>query len=375
MTERIAAVRVRILRAPVAEPIRMSFGVLDARRMALIEIESHGGLVGYGESWINYPPWAAAERVATIRHGVAPLLVDRDLVGVRALVTEAGRRLLPMGVQWGAPGPIYQALSGVEIALYDLFGKVHGLAVAELLGGRVRTEVPVYASGLSPDTAARLARACGDAGFSAVKCRVGFGLDKDTSAVDTVREVLGADARIFVDANQAWSLREAVEAVRELARHGVAWFEEPIAGNRLDDLEALYGRTGACIALGENTYGLDTFATLVRSPAIGVLQPDVSKVGGIGELDLICSLADSRRTAVLPHWYGGPVALAATVQVAAAAPAAELVEFDIRENPLRDTLLADPVRPTAGALPVPKGPGLGIELDADAVAEYEEVSS
>jgi L-alanine-DL-glutamate epimerase-like enolase superfamily enzyme len=375
VTDRIVDVRVRILRAPLEQPILMSFGALGSRRMALVEVESDRGLVGYGESWINYPPWAAHERLATIRDGIAPLLVGRELAGVRSLVDAVATELAPFGTQWGARGPISQALSGVEIALTDLFGKLHDLSVSDLLGGAVRGEVPVYASGLSPGTAEQLARACRADSFRAVKCRVGFGLDTDAATLETVRGVLGPEAGVFVDANQAWSLHQAIDAIRRLQHYDVGWFEEPVAGDRISDLEALFRATGAGIASGENVYGLDGFAALVHSPAVRYLQPDVAKVGGIRQLDTICAIAASRRRAVLPHWYGGAVALAATLHVAAANPVIESVELDVRENPMRDAILRDRLRVKAGLMTVPQGPGLGIVLDDAVIEAYEEMRS
>ena len=366
----IHGVRVRILHAPIAERVGMSFGGLHRRSTALVEVEADGGLVGYGESWINYPPWAERERVATVREGVAPLLVGQDATRINELHARMVRELVPMGVQWGAVGPIMQAISGADLALWDLVCKSRGLAVSDALGGRVRDSIPVYASGLGPDKVEEFAIRCRENGFTAVKARVGFGLEADANNLAEIRRVMGSDVILFADANQAWDLREALATADMLARHAVGWIEEPIRGNRLDELEAFHLKTGLQVATGENVYGARGFWPFATSPHIGVLQPDVSKTGGITEMVPICHLAATSDKALIPHLYGGPIAQAATLQLAACLQQVEYVELDVHANPLRDELLVHPHRLEDGHVEVPEGPGLGVQIDGDALAGF-----
>lgn len=139
--------------------------------------------------------------------------------------------LAPLGRQWGAPGPIYQALSGADIALWDLVGKVRGVPISELLGGRVRDMVPVYASGLGPSNVTELAAECRSLGYDAFKLKVGFGRERDRANLTQARAAIGPDARLFADANQRWTLDEAGAIVEDLREAGVAWLEEPIISN------------------------------------------------------------------------------------------------------------------------------------------------
>jgi L-alanine-DL-glutamate epimerase-like enolase superfamily enzyme len=372
MASEITDVAVHLLYAVPQERIAMSFGVLGRRAMALVEIRCSDGSTGYGESWINYPSWAGAERRATITQGVAPLLIGKDPDDVIALHDELVRALAPLGRQWGAPGPISQAISGADIALWDRYGRVLKRPLCELLGGVVRDRVPVYASSLGPTDVAEHAAACREQGFGLVKLKVGFGREVDEANLAAAREALGDRVDLAADANQRWSLDEALDMADALRRAGVVWVEEPIAGSPLSDVEKFYGSTGLPVALGENLYLRSAFEPYIASPAVQVLQPDVSKSGGITELVAICEAAHAAGKTVMPHLYGGALTFAASLQLAACCAAIERVEYDVRSNPLRDPLLRDSPVPVGGILTIPMGPGLGVDLDLAAVQRVAE---
>lgn len=367
---RIRDTRLRVLRARSADGIAMAFAPLSHRSMVLVEVHTEDGLVGYGESWTNFPPWAASERVATLRHGVFPLLVGKDARRITGLHRALCRQLEPIGRQWGAPGPIMQAISAVDLALWDLAGRAAGRSVCWLAGGPVRDEIPVYASSLGPGDVAGHAERCRAQGHRAAKVKLGFGRAEDERILATARGALGDETTLYADANQAWTLSEAVAMAPLLRDYRVAWIEEPVRGNRLEDLEALHRRTELSIATGENIYGRDAFARYAASPAIAVLQPDLAKAGGLTEALAVCHLAEAHGTAVMPHLYGGAVAFAATLQLAAMAPPVAAVEHDIRDNPLRDPLLIDPPTVRDGRLTIPDRPGLGGRLNEAALAEH-----
>ncbi|MBB3051177.1 L-alanine-DL-glutamate epimerase-like enolase superfamily enzyme [Prauserella isguenensis] len=369
---RIVDARLRVLRAPVGDGIAMSFSPLRHRSAVLVELTTDDGLTGRGESWTNYPPWAVRERVATLREGVFPLLRGEDATRIAALHRTLCTRLDPLGRQWGAPGPIRQAISGADLALWDLAGQRAGCAVSELGAGRVRDRTPVYASSLGPGDVGETARACVAAGHTAVKVKLGFGRATDERNLAAAREAVGPDVELYADANQAWDVPEAVAMAPVLRDAGVAWLEEPLRGNLLDGLEELHRRTGLLLATGENQYGVEEFRAFAASPAVGILQPDLAKTGGLTETIAICHLADAYGTRVLPHLYGGAVAFAATLQLAAMAEPVDGVEYDIRDNPLRDPLLADPPTPRDGSVGVPALPGLGVRMDEAALTAVTE---
>ncbi len=366
---RIANARMRVLRAPVHDGIAMSFSPLRQRTMVLVSLTDEDGRTGHGESWVNYPPWAARERTATLREGVLPLLAGRRVDDVPAVHAELCDRLDPLGRQWGAPGPVRQAISAVDVALWDLQGQRAGAAIARVAAHRVRDRVPVYASSLGPESVAAQAANCRGAGHDAVKLKLGFGRETDTRNLVAARETLGGDVLLYADANQGWDLDEAVAMAPVLREAGVGWIEEPVRGDELADLEELHRRTGLVIATGENLYGRGKFRSYAASPAIAILQPDVAKAGGVTEAFAVCDLAEKHDTAVMPHLYGGAVAFAATLQVAAGSRMVGGVEYDVRDNPLRDPLLLDPPTPERGRLDLPDLPGLGVRFDAEALEQ------
>jgi L-alanine-DL-glutamate epimerase-like enolase superfamily enzyme len=367
----IKAVRARGLRAEIDEPVHMSFSSLCWRDSVLVEVECEDGISGFGESWVNYPGWAIRERLATVAEGVAPLLVGRDAGRFREVILEAENALSPIARQWGAPGPVSQALSGAELALWDVAGRRAGAPAYELAGGAFRHEIPVYASGIGPKDVAAWTDRCMAEGFRALKLRVGFGRDVDEENLADVRRIAGNAVDLIVDVNQAWDLAEAVVMAPVLREYDVRWVEEPIRGNRLGDLERLFERTDLAIATGENLYGLTNFLAYVDSPAVAVIQPDVTKAGGLGNALAIAEAARVAGKQVAPHFYGGAVGLAATLHLAAVSPAVSTVEFDIRPNPLRETLLTEPLPVVDGHIHVPDRPGLGAVPRPEALRRWE----
>lgn len=368
---RAERMRVTVLSAPLDQTVPMSFGSLADRRVCLVQIDA-GGLTGIGESWINYPAWAPRERLATLCDGIAPLLIGRDVADPRQVQRELTTRLLPVGRQWGAPGPIWQAISAVDLALWDLRGKLAGRPVAELLAdGPVRENIPAYASGVGPTDVAQLCEAALEAGLGAVKTKIGFGEQRDRDTLRTARAALGAGPELFADANQAWDLEEAKAMSELLAVYDLGFLEEPLDSDELDEFEKLAAVTSIPLATGENLYGPGTFDRYVASSAIDLIQPDLAKSGGFTVGAQVADSARRTHTAVAPHCYGGAIGIAASLQCAAAFPAVTWLEFDVRANPLRTDLLAEPLRLESGGLVMPHGPGLGVDLDDTTVRRYQ----
>lgn len=368
---RVDELRVRLFEARSAPAAPMSFAPLWPRRMCLVELHADG-LVGVGESWINHPSWAWAERLATLRDGVAPLVENTVVSDPRALLAALRRRLEPIGRQWGAPGPVWQAISAVDLALWDLIGKATGRSIRDLLRpGSDSVALPVYASGVGPDQVAELVERAVAQGFTALKVKVGFGRDRDVQTLRTVREVGGSELRLFVDANQAWSVSEAVEMAEVLRDHAVEWCEEPIRGNEVSALEELHRRTQLPLATGENLYGIAQFRPYLRSPAVAHIQPDVSKAGGISGVEEVTTEAAATGTLVSLHCYSGIANLAASLQLAATLDTLAWVEVDVRANPLRTEVIVEPLDLVDGRVRLPSGPGLGVEWDEAALARFE----
>lgn len=364
----IDRVQAQVFEAPV--PLKVSFGALSVRRMCLVSI-SAGGYVGRGESWVNWPSWAYAERVATIREGVAPLVVGADALDRQVIVDRLRESLLPLGHQWGAPGPIWQAVSAVDVALWDIASQVAGCSIGHLINPNRRDRLPVYASGVGPNDVPELMERALAQGFAAAKLKIGFGRDVDIRIIREARSVVGDGFRLYSDANRAWTMEEAIAMMPVLFDHGIAWCEEPLIDDSPDRFDELFDKTGMPLTVGENVYGLELATRYMECPGVMHLQPDVSKTGGISMIRNCSERAAGRGTCITPHSYGSAFGVLATAQVSSAVEHLGIVELDVRDNPFRTDLLVEPLLIKGGYLEVPKGNGFGIPIREEVLNAME----
>jgi len=367
---RITDVRPIPLRAPLERPVRMALGEMRWRNGVLVEVETTAGVTGLGESWVNFPAWAPAERLATITQGIRPLLLDEPVDDPRRLHHKLVGVLHRLALQWGAVGPIYQAISGVDIALWDLAGKLAGVPVWQLLGASRQDSVPAYASGLGPEDPDEQAERAVASGFGAVKLKVGFGRAVDERNLAAVREAIG-EVPLFTDANQGWTREDVRQMAPLLVAAGARWLEEPLTVDD-PDWDDLASVVNLPVAGGENLYSQRDFARW-GAGRLQVLQPDVCKCGGITAAHAILSRAAPDHL-LAPHYFGGAIGLAATVHLFAALPEGRraLVEYDVNPNPLREALLEEPLL-LAGRLRVPDRPGLGITVNRRVLDDLRSV--
>lgn len=338
--------------------------------LCLVEVASSDGETGIGESWLNFPSWGAAERYATFTQGVAPLLqgVDvSDVVGTHSRLTTA---LGGLGRQIGMPGAVAQAISGVDLALWDLRGRVLGVPVYQMIGGG-RRRIPVYASGLGPVLDEQLVAKHLALGIQAFKIKVGFGADQDFAQVSRLRTLVGDRAHIMVDANQAWTRATALDTIRRLAPLGLDWVEEPLPADDIDGMAHLVAASPVPISAGENLYGRQEFGRWAVRGAFGVAQPDITKVGGLTEAWAIAHMMAAFRIPYTPHFLGGAVGLIATGHLFSAVPGGIAVELDTNPNVLRDSIVTPALRIEDGSLLLPDGPGWGLQLDEEVLRRYE----
>ena len=315
-------------------------------------------LYGWGES---FAIGASAAVAAVIRDAVSPWLAGRRYADPRDAVEELQRELH----QYARSGIGQYALSGVDIALWDLAGKVQGRSVAALLGGATRSLIPAMASLLRHEAPADAARATASwlaAGFGSVKLH-----QTDIESVGAAIAAAGDPARVALDLNCAWQRDAAMDTVRALDPLGLLWIEEPVWPP--DDYEGLAGiraSSSTPIAAGENEAGLASFTRLMDADAVDVVQPSVAKAGGISVVKDVIQAAASRGLVPCPHsFYFGP-GLAACVHLAAAFESVPWVEFPAAQ--LEKPLVGPDIAPVAGHLRLPTGPGLGVELSPDVLA-------
>lgn len=339
---------------------------------ALIAVHTEGGITGHGSVFTDGRLVRAALDV------LAPLFL-----GENALEPERVAEKLHQNTFWmGRGGTLTHTISGIDIALWDILGQVTAMPVGRLLGGTHRSRVRPYCS-LLMDEPAKMADVIGphrEAGFRAFKIGWGpFGRRDDhrfdEAIVRAARAAVGADCRLFVDAGASdahWpqGLRWAMRTAEMLADYDVGWFEEPLRPDAIEDFCRLRATSPVPIAGGEVLTRRQTFLPWLTRGAFDIVQPDVTKVGGISEQRRIAWMADDHGLRHVGHGWNTALGLAADLQLAAALPHTDLVEY-IGGSPYVDGLLREPFTLDAdGMLAIPERPGLGVELDPDAVARH-----
>jgi D-galactarolactone cycloisomerase len=343
-----------------ADAMRLGSSGWKSLDFCLVRVETDAGLTGWGEAF-SYSCRRAV--VAAVKDMIAPLAVGRDATDIGALHRDIQRRLHI----FGRFGITAFALSGLDIALWDLAGKAAGKSLHALLGGAKRERLACYASLLRYSEPSLVARECEQAlaeGFAAIKLH-----EVSEPAIAAARAVLPRDTPLLLDVNCEWSVEDAIAIGRRLAPMAPGWLEEPVfPPEDAAGLRAVGDATGIPIAAGENCCFATQFAALFDAGAVQYAQPSATKVGGITEFRKIAALALQRGVKLAPHSpYFGPGAIATLHLIAALAPQARFEYFYLRgEASLYESLLS----PRSGELRVPVGPGLGADPDPDVIRRY-----
>jgi D-galactarolactone cycloisomerase len=343
-----------------AEGWSLGAGGWKALDFCLVRVDTDTGITGWGEAF-SYSCRRAV--VAAVRDMIAPIAVGRDAADIAGLHAEIQKRLHI----FGRFGITAFALSGLDIALWDIAGKAAGKPLHALLGGAKRERLGCYASLLRYADAGLAARYCDQAvgeGYGAVKLH-----EVSEPVIAAARAAVPRPVALLLDVNCEWTVDDAVVIGRRLAPLGLEWFEEPVfppedgAG-----LRAVGQACGIPIAAGENCCFATQFAALFDARAVQYAQPSVTKVGGITEFRRIAALAAKQEVKLAPHSpYFGPGALAALHLIAALAPDARFEYFYLEADAW---LYGDALAPSRGEVGVPQGPGLGADPDADILRRY-----
>ena len=360
-----------VLRAPTPYPIRTAFGTMHDRPAVLIRITDETGTVGWGEVWCNFPSVGAEHRARLINSILLPLLKGRTVENPEAIFAELSSRTRLLALQSGEAGPFAQAIAGVDIALWDIAAKRLGKPLWQVLGGRGAPQVPAYASGINPEAPERVVEAQHARGFRAFKLKVGFSRETDLENAARVRAVIGPDMPFMVDANQAWDLDKAIEMARALEPFAPHWLEEPLAADRpLSEWQTLAQKTTIPLAAGENLRGLSSFDEMVQSNAVGVIQPDLAKWGGVSGCRRAAQRILEAGGRYCPHFLGAGVGLLASAHLLKAAGGDGMLEVDVNDNPLQRELLPPFPEIADGSVKLPSEPGLGIVPREETIARY-----
>jgi L-rhamnonate dehydratase len=348
------------------------------RHLCLVKVSTDAGLVGWSD--VETQPHVAKAVVEApvsgsgMFEGLRELAVGMDPFEVERLWD----RLYRGSIYYGRRGAAVQAISGIDIACWDIMGKATGRPVYQLLGAGYRDRVRAYASTLfraTPEAMAEAARGYVAQGFTAVKFGWGvFGQDpgRDGELVAAAREAVGPDAELMVDAG--WLVRrtpkEAVAMVRSLELYRPYWIEEPLAPDDYDGYRALAEAVETPIAAGEQEATVWGFDTMIHRGRVDILQPDLSRCGGLTVARKVADLAELRNVAVCPHAWLSDLLTAASLHMNAYLKRSLFLEFNVSSSPMLRELCREPLRLEEGHLRVPQGPGLGVEVDEAVVARY-----
>ncbi|GLS28569.1 enolase [Mesorhizobium albiziae] len=384
---RISRVEAWWVRVPIetGQQHRSDFGQVTTFDAAILRIETADGIVGWGEGK-NAAGSAGTygALVHLLNREIAPLLIGRDARdingiwemlynGVRHKRAAAAGHALP---QLARRGLTVAAISAVDIALWDIFGKSLGVPVWQLLGGRKAERMPAYASGgwaPAEEIGEQLQSYIDRGGFTAVKMRIGAmdGAPQMSAArVRAAREALGPEVGLMVDAHGTYTVADAKRFAHLVADCDLAWFEEPVIA---DDKQGMAELRAACsipIAAGESEATRFAFRDLALLKAADIFQPDLGFCGGISEAMKIAALASAFNLRLAPHLWAGAPAFFAGLHVAAASPSSFIIEYSLGANPMLHDLIEETIDPKDGMIAIPDGPGLGITVSEKFLAAY-----
>lgn len=387
---KITAVHSHVLQYDLPEELGYSQQYYARRTAHLVEVQTDDGITGWGECF--GPGNVALANKGIVEKVIQPMVLgddplDRDVIWhkVYNLLRDHGQKGMPM-----------QALSGLDIALWDIAGKVAGLPLHKLIGGAHRDRVRAYGYGMMlkrESVADHLARfrdeaaAILDMGFTATKMKVGLGPRDDVRLCQAVAEAVGDRGLFMVDANHCYTTSDAFHVGRALEELGAYWFEEPVAPEDLDGYRELRAGLKVNISGGEAEFNRWGWRQILENRGLDIAQPEVSALGGVSEYLRVLALCHAHFTPVINHVWGSAIAVATNLHLLAAMPRLPgglnpwepMLEFDTTDNRFRDDLLTEPlniqeqVAAGDGTVAVPTGPGLGVTPDRDFLKHYEVV--
>ncbi len=373
----IKAIRTYHLRCRLDKPFGFSQWSYDQRNALLVEIVADSGMCGWGEC---YGPAEVIQAAVTAFY--APRIIGLDPLATDALWETMWRSSL----DFARRGVMMAAMSGIDMALWDLKGKTMGMPVCDLMGGRRHGRVPAYATGMYfrdiPETElldALVSEAVRyhDLGFRAMKIKVGKNLSFDEKLIAAVRHAL-PETMLMADSNHAYDLPEAIRVGQALDECRYAWFEEPLSPEHPSLYRQLHEKIRVPLAAGECEQTRYGFRQLLEAGGVQIAQPDLAYCGGPSEAIKIRALASAFGINIVPHVWGTMLNLAAATHFLAstyhepgrAEDGGLWLEYDRTPNPLRDELFGVSLQLNDGGVQVPDTPGLGVTVDTDALKRF-----
>ena len=384
---KITRITSHVLGYDLPEPLGYSQQYYTKRTAHLVEVETDEGITGWGECF-------GAGNIALANKGIVEQVIQPMVLGMDPLDRDViWHKIYNLMRDHGQKGMPLQSLSGVDIALWDIAGKVAGLPLHKMIGGAHRDRIDVYGYGmmLRPESADSLIARFGDEaaaikgmGFKATKMKVGLGPKDDVRLIEAVRRGVGDDYRFMIDANHAYTTHDAFYVGRAMEEFDPYWFEEPVAPEDLDGYRELRQGLRVNISGGEAEFNRWGWRALLECRGLDIAQPEVCALGGISEYLRVLALCHAHFTPVVNHVWGSAVAVATNMHLLAAMPPLPgglfpwepMLEFDTTHNTFRDELLTEPldiqgqVTASGGQVAIPDGPGIGVTPDLDFIRHY-----
>jgi len=371
---KITGVTCRMLSGTLQTPIQFGIGAFPTFAATLVQITTDDGLIGVGEAIVRKAPQVTRAVVESL---LGPILLGRDPHDAEGLWDEMFQQLRGWG-HWR--GFVFEAISGIDTALWDILGKAAGLPVYKVLGGAGRSRVPCYTSSVYfaaiPQMVAQAQEQIA-AGHTAIKVKIGRrpemgGRRADVASVKAIRDAVGPDVDIMLDVNSAYDAATAITVCRQLEGEDITWIEEPVPPDDLEGYRRVRQGQSIPVAAGESEFGVFGFRELIARGAVDILQPDVARVGGFTGARRVGALAHAHNLRYAPHTgFSAGVSHVAALHVAASVPNLMTYEYFFAPNPLRDLFTEPFPAPREGMIGVPQGPGLGLELDERIVRGFE----
>ena len=348
------------------------------RTVCIVKITMDDGTYGWGE---GYGP------AILVKAGIeflTPFVIGKNPLSQENIWQDMYLRSL----DFARGGILVSSLSAIDVALWDLKGKILNQPISVLLGGRKREKVRAYATGMYFSKEKNLSQQMTEEalnfkkqGFEAMKMKVGLGIKEDIKNVKAVRNAIGTDIELMVDADHAYSLKEAVQLAKGMEEFNLYWFEQPINPQDYLGYRELRSKTSIPIAAGEIEFLRVGFLNLLQNHSVDIVQPDICTAGGITEMKKIGGIINTFGIEMVPHCWGTGVSLSAALQVLSNWDISPgrlhepelLLEFDRTENPLREDLITPKFDFINGRLDIPDKPGLGIDIDEGVLAKYRIV--
>ena len=385
---KITRITSHVLGYDLPEPLGYSQQYYHKRTAHLVEVETDEGITGWGECF-------GAGNIALANKGIVEQVIQPMVLGMDPLDRDViWHKVYNLMRDHGQKGMPLQSLSGVDIALWDITGKVANLPLHKLIGGAHRDRIEVYGYGmmLRPESANNLvarfrdeAATIRNMGFKAIKMKIGLGPKDDVRLIEAVRRGVGDDYRFMIDANHAYTTHDAFYVGRAMEEFDPYWFEEPVAPEDLDGYRDLRSGLRVNISGGEAEFNRWGWRALLESRGLDIAQPEVCALGGISEYLRVLALCHAHFTPVVNHVWGSAIAVATNLHLLAAMPPLPgglfpwepMLEFDTTHNLFRDDLLTNPldiqgqVANNNGTVDIPSGPGLGVNPDRDFIRRYD----